>query len=403
MLRWKRHRGLPVHRVPGGGLPRVFAYTDELDAWLANRGTDPNGAAEEAAEPLPALASPGRLVAAAALGALVAITATITWTSRGAVTPPQRFVILGNQLAALDPSGATRWTHSFTVSPLTSTPALWTQIADIDHDSQAEVLASIELVQHASDRHAGQLLRFSADGHLRWAVSPADRIRFREGQYAAPWTAGEPIIYRTARDTRIAWPVHHFTWWPGILLTLNAEGRRIGTFVNSGWIGNVAASTDGRYLLVTGISNARGSYFFGVLDAEHPDGHSPEPPGSPYECLDCPSGAPVTYYVFPRTDVGQHHAFPQASPAPRVVDDRAIDVHVLESGGPDIATVIYELGSDFAVRAARFSDSFWELHRSLERDGMLDHRADACPHRRVLDVQRWTAAEGWRTLRVSVR
>src|SRR5579863_7154001 len=32
--RWEKERGLPVHRMPGGERGRVFAYEDELAAWL---------------------------------------------------------------------------------------------------------------------------------------------------------------------------------------------------------------------------------------------------------------------------------------------------------------------------------------------------------------------------------
>ena len=32
--RWERDRGLPVHRLPGGERGGVFAYSDELAAWL---------------------------------------------------------------------------------------------------------------------------------------------------------------------------------------------------------------------------------------------------------------------------------------------------------------------------------------------------------------------------------
>jgi Tfp pilus assembly protein PilF len=39
--RWERTRGLPMHRVPGGARSTVFAYTDELIAWL--EGRRPNG------------------------------------------------------------------------------------------------------------------------------------------------------------------------------------------------------------------------------------------------------------------------------------------------------------------------------------------------------------------------
>ena len=32
--RWESQRGLPVHRVPGGGRGTVYAFTEELTAWL---------------------------------------------------------------------------------------------------------------------------------------------------------------------------------------------------------------------------------------------------------------------------------------------------------------------------------------------------------------------------------
>jgi Tfp pilus assembly protein PilF len=38
--RWEKERGLPVHRVPGGGRGGVFAYTDELSEWLKGRAAE---------------------------------------------------------------------------------------------------------------------------------------------------------------------------------------------------------------------------------------------------------------------------------------------------------------------------------------------------------------------------
>src|SRR5262249_57525627 len=35
-IRWEK-RGLPVHRVPGGQRQAVFAYTEEIDAWLVSQ------------------------------------------------------------------------------------------------------------------------------------------------------------------------------------------------------------------------------------------------------------------------------------------------------------------------------------------------------------------------------
>jgi tetratricopeptide (TPR) repeat protein len=38
--RWEKERGLPAHRVPGGGRGGVFAYTDELREWLKGRAEE---------------------------------------------------------------------------------------------------------------------------------------------------------------------------------------------------------------------------------------------------------------------------------------------------------------------------------------------------------------------------
>src|ERR1700685_322211 len=38
--RWEKERGLPAHRVPGGGRGGVFAYTDELRESLKGRANE---------------------------------------------------------------------------------------------------------------------------------------------------------------------------------------------------------------------------------------------------------------------------------------------------------------------------------------------------------------------------
>src|SRR5579863_5806353 len=39
VIRWEKERGLPVHRVPGGGRQAVFAFPDEIDSWMQGRFT----------------------------------------------------------------------------------------------------------------------------------------------------------------------------------------------------------------------------------------------------------------------------------------------------------------------------------------------------------------------------
>jgi tetratricopeptide (TPR) repeat protein len=52
--RWDADRGLPTHRVPGGGRASVYAYTRELDEWLkSGKALDADGASEAAVEEQP--------------------------------------------------------------------------------------------------------------------------------------------------------------------------------------------------------------------------------------------------------------------------------------------------------------------------------------------------------------
>lgn len=61
VVRWEKERGLPVHRVPGGQRRAVFAYRQELDAWLAGADLSEEEANEEdgIAEPISEESSPG--------------------------------------------------------------------------------------------------------------------------------------------------------------------------------------------------------------------------------------------------------------------------------------------------------------------------------------------------------
>jgi TolB-like protein/tetratricopeptide (TPR) repeat protein len=51
VIRWADERGLPIHRIPGGKRHAVFAYSDEIDAWLLSTRCEQ--------ETTPSLAAPG--------------------------------------------------------------------------------------------------------------------------------------------------------------------------------------------------------------------------------------------------------------------------------------------------------------------------------------------------------
>ena len=87
----------------------------------------------------------------------------------------------------------------------------------------------------------------------------------------------------------------------------------------------------------------------------------------------------------------------------RTYEDGTIAVRVLESGGPGIGETLFELNADFTIRAARFSDAYWDWHRRLEGEGKLDHHAENCPGRAGLVVESWSRETGWTALAVPVR
>lgn len=61
--RWEKERGLPVHRVPGSGRGRVFAYAEELTTWLQSAQDlvpDSDARAADPGELAPGSATPGR-------------------------------------------------------------------------------------------------------------------------------------------------------------------------------------------------------------------------------------------------------------------------------------------------------------------------------------------------------
>lgn len=80
--RWEARRGLPLHRVPGGGSAKVYAYVEELEAWLRHT-PEPKRAEPEPAHRDGVTEAPSRrrrpssllVMAAAAAVTILALTA----------------------------------------------------------------------------------------------------------------------------------------------------------------------------------------------------------------------------------------------------------------------------------------------------------------------------------------
>src|SRR6516165_4081692 len=80
--RWEKERGLPVHRVPGGGRGTVFAFTEELSAWL--RSSEVAGGSVTVPDSAPLSAAPDAQEKPTALSAAARPGAS-GWMSENAV------------------------------------------------------------------------------------------------------------------------------------------------------------------------------------------------------------------------------------------------------------------------------------------------------------------------------
>lgn len=408
VIRWERDRRLPVSRVPGGKRSRVFAYQDDLDQWLS-RSPDSSEASVPPPPPHGGTRWPTPLLAVGLLAAVVTL-ASLPDPAAGAA--PVRLGLTDRDLQAFDGRDQLMWSRRVTTTRVMPSGTRWSFVGHLDADRAPDLLAAIEATPPPVEPPGGEWLRLAGDatlwrytagGDVVWSTTVEDKVRFRDDAYGPPWALADLTVHLVGGRRRIAWAVHHFTWWPSLLILLDETGRRLGTFANAGWIRTVEATPDGRHLLVIGVSNAQRSYFLAVLDATRPFGHSPEPPGSPTECVSCDAGDPVKYFVWPRTDVSTSSPFPADGPSISTFATGEVHIHVHESDGPNIATTIYELSADLNLRTARFGDAFWERHDQLHRSGSLTHAGDVCPERAGRPVKVWTPASGWQTVTVSVR
>ena len=399
-IRWEKERGLPVHRVPGGRLSRVFAYSNELDEWL-KKAPEPSTVIEQ---PLPAEApieeAPPRrprmratravLIAGAAFSVVAAIAFAAWRPGPDSLT----LSVSGDALVATDSGGRVAWSHPFTGGARASS-RIWSFRGPLGGGAHPDLLAVVDLQGESTNAPVSTLHRFSHDGQLLWSLAPGDQYAFRAGAYGPPWASWHVAPYHAGADARIAWSVHHYTWWPSILISLDPEGRRTGTFVNSGWISRAAGVPGGSHLAVVGMSNATQAYFLAILDARSPSGASPEAIDRETACLSCPSGGPLHYFVFPRSDVGRAFAYPADPPDVTVFEDGSLRVQVMETPGPNIAATVYEFDAAFRLRGIQTTDSFVSWHNQLEASGAIKHNSAVCPDRRARAVRTWTPASGW--------
>lgn len=405
VARWEKHRGLPVHRVPGGRARTVFAFSDELDHWMEGVGS--TLAAEDATSLVLLGASlPGYirrrwvLVTAALLSVAISTLGWSVWTARSAPWAIQVLTRQGRTVVASTATGTVAWsfTPEFPIKPADFVIG-WSDVGDLDGRPGSEAVAGLMGSWEAPD----SLTVFTNRGDVLWQRILNDQVSFGGSTYGPPWRSLAVRRFEVDGQPRVGWTVHHHTWWPSLFVVFDGTGRPLDRFVHQGWLSSIRATADGRHILVAGAANAHNAYALAVLDARHPSGSPPPPEDPQFACGDCPPGRPLRYLLLGRSELAALLATPLHHPGKpaeiSILPSGAVEVRVQQTlGDAEPAEAIFEFDADLRLRRSRVNDTYWTWHRELERAGRVTHTADQCPDRRGLSVREWTPNAGWREL-----
>lgn len=407
--RWEA-QGMPLHRVPGGKGSSVFAFTNDIDAWMAGRTSD--------AEPLPAAPVPvsstdasaptsRRRLALAGIGTLAILTtaglAAGIWSTppvdpsiRVSATPLEITVAAG----AASPRAIHRFDSAAGATLVSRTPA---RVGDLDADGQPDILAAVSYYERPGDRsvHRGELLHLSPSGDMRWRFAFDDVLRVGDSTVAGPWALSDWQAGPRGARPRIAVAAHDFVWWSSLLAIVDSKGARQSTFFNPGWIESVLWLDENR-VAFGGFNNPRNEAMAAILDANNADGQGPGTAGTPFNCLNCASAAPLFYATLPRSELNLLTASRFNRAHISVVTGRMVAMTTeLEGTTSAAATAIYEFDVDARTVRARYSEGYWDAHRRLELEGRLTHSRENCPERDGPAAIHVWSRSGWQRIAAS--
>ncbi len=397
--RWERDFDLPIRRASEDRTSSVYAFTDDLDAWLRSPAGTRAGRQEslddEAARP-PAEATPPSVsppgprhrvpwITWILAGALLVTAAAFAWhTWRPASPPiPASWRVDGKVLSVFDVGGRVVFTHTFE-EPLTASAyaegTLYSDklvgVDDLDGDGRYEFWIVAVPARTAPD-HQPLVYLFNQDGTVRWQYRFQGAVTFGGQRFDPPWHPH--FLFVTDRPEggpgRAIWLASiERTSFPSVLQRLDIDtGRPVTNYWNNGYVTSVALGSLGgrRVLLVGAAFNDTGFASLAVLDPLNPHGSAPAVRDK-YRCDDCPPGQPLAFVLFPKpprfVPLGTNGAVVSIN-AGHADDIVVIVSHAMAAG--DSASAIYRLNEDLRPTLVDAADGFLRVYGTLVRQGVL--------------------------------
>ena len=416
--RWEREFGLPVHRIRAVDGQTVYAIRVELEEWRKSRDlaklepedeeSQANGHADDSlpgtslehsstANGQPPTRSTWRKAAAALIAVLlIGLGMTIgVFVFAKRAGPVAVVYAAGNSVVAYDSLGRLVWAYNFgrPVS-YTNADAGSFDLRFVEGKGPKGQIETILAVRFAANglrsTESDALVAFDQRGTLVWKVQPDHRLQCGAETFGGPWR-----IYAVAASSgpgpkRVWVAFNDPTWWPGLLMEVDAEGHSNLRMISTGWIRGIAEwrTSSGTVLAISGVNNERDLPSLSLIDVDAPPTMSPRQEKR-FTCDAAPASTPRRVYLFPPLDTGpSSHAFATGL----TVVSNGLKVQVNNSEGTAIAII----GDDLSVQSLTFPDDYWAVHREKESRGELHHTAESCPERtRPQSIEQWAPHTGW--------
>ncbi len=301
---WEREQGLPIRRL-AGPKARIWAFTDELDAWRENH-------AATAPLPGPRIRLWTWLLTAAILTA-AGLAAAFILNRPG---KPVRFETEGSALRAFDARNRQVWRFELPRAPIPPTGGHSSHtddyrgiFADLERDGSAELIYAYFDPRSAPREYP--ILCIGRDGRLKWRFQPGREIATAKGDRISSnfWPTFVAILRKPRQDGgRILVVSHHTYTWPTQVAVLTAAGKLVAEYWHPGWLISgmlYDLDQDGQEeIILVGVNNSyvaeRCEAALVVLDAGFSSGQSAPAGGDEYRFAGLPTVTEAALVVFPK-------------------------------------------------------------------------------------------------------
>jgi len=398
-VRWEKRYGLPVHRLDRDSKGKVFAYKEQIDEWRAARSAQAAPAGSPVACELPVGKRFKLFPVLFALAGLAAAAYFLFIHKPAGHGVPADFHIAGSELVLSDAQGRELWRFD-TKLPNLAAEDIYRQrstkkrlgneyiqvwpyilILDFDGDGRTEVLFS---TQTNSEIGEGLLMCFDERGAERWRFPAGRALEFGGRPFHRDYRifGFDVDDYDADQKPEVLVIAHHMPDWPCQVALLDQNGKLEGEYWNAGYIMDAAAGdVDGdgaSELVLGGVNNEYRRGCVAVFKAGGLRGGSPQASAS-YRSADVGPGGQSAYILLPKTDV--HRALKQEG-------DPANYIWVREADGLTAMTtdtqIYYELDATLACRNITLSNTFWNHHGDLLRQGKVGPIPDEEAYRKRL-------------------